>query len=203
MNSLAPAVGLLFVAAITPGPNNVLVMKAAIRGGWGAASRTVVAVLSGSLALFFLVWFGLAQVASRYPVLGLAVALAGTVYLSWLGVSLMRSGRHGAAPSDGTCSASTAGIALFQLLNPKGWVLMSVFVSAVAHTNAVIQVAVLLMVLSCCLALWAVIGIAFLSVHARPKTRDWVNRISGLSLLVFSVVIAAQHIALEGAVFAR
>lgn len=37
MTSLAPAIGLMLVAAITPGPNNLEVLRAAASGGMPAA----------------------------------------------------------------------------------------------------------------------------------------------------------------------
>lgn len=193
MISLAPLVGLLIVAAVTPGPNNVMVMTAAMKGGWTAAMKTLFAIVSGSLLLFFLIRSGLDAVSLNIPLFASAIAIAGAVYLAWLGLSLMRLAALKSQRSGEIHSMSAMGVAGFQLINPKGWVLMSVFVAGSAETSAVLLIAILVVVFVSCLTLWALAGVALSSFYANSTIRFWVDRAMGAFLLIFSVLLAAQH----------
>jgi hypothetical protein len=53
-----PVTGVLVIAAITPGPNNFMVMEASARGGAAAAGSVVLGVVLGSLGLLSLVSVG-------------------------------------------------------------------------------------------------------------------------------------------------
>lgn len=193
MISLAPLVGLLIVAAVTPGPNNVMVMTAAMQGGWTAAMKTLFAIVSGSLLLFFLIRSGLDAVSLNIPLFASAIAIAGAVYLAWLGLSLMRLAALKSQRSGKIHLMSAMGVAGFQLINPKGWVLMSVFVAGSAETSAVLLIAILVVVFVSCLTLWALAGVALSSFYANSTIRFWVDRAMGAFLLIFSVLLAAQH----------
>lgn len=196
MISLAPVVGLLLVAAITPGPNNFLVMTAAMQGGWPAAVKTVAAIVVGSLILFCLIKLGLNAAGPEFPLLGPVTAIAGAGYLMWLGFSLMQIMPHKSQPSRAIGSMSTTGLIVFQLLNPKAWVLMSVFVagSASSPSSDLLLVTILVVVVSTCLFLWAVAGVALSSYYAQDKPRRWIDRVMGASLLIFSAILVAQQI---------
>ena len=52
MNPLLPAAALILVAAITPGPNNLVVMHAAAQRGLRAALPPITGIVLGSLALY-------------------------------------------------------------------------------------------------------------------------------------------------------
>ena len=150
MNSFA-AVGLLFIAAITPGPNNTFVMTAAMKGGWISAARTIGAIVAGSLILFFLTKLGLHSLSVRFPWLVSAIALAGTLFLAWLGLKLMHLKPNSLNIVGGAAPMSGLEVGAFQLLNPKGWVLMSVFVSGTEEANIASQMTVLVLIFGFCL----------------------------------------------------
>ena len=59
MRTLITVAGMVAIAAITPGPNNFVVMEAAARAGFAAAIRAILGVLPGSLILLATVWGGL------------------------------------------------------------------------------------------------------------------------------------------------
>ena len=194
MMSLVPLVGLLIVAAITPGPNNVMVMTAAMQGGWTTAMKTMFAIVAGSLILFFLIRLGLDAVNLKLPQFVPAIAIAGATYLAWVGVALMRFGPSKLQTPGKTHSMSAIGAALFQLINPKAWVLMSTFAAGSAQSPATVLIAILIVVFGSCLSIWALAGVALSSFYARPAARLWVDRAMGASLLIFSALLSAQHL---------
>ena len=83
---------------------------------------------------------------------------------------------------------------LFQLLNPKAWVLMSVFLAASGQAQAVTLVLILIVVISGCLAVWALAGFALSRLYETPRRRLWIDRVMGLALLIFSALLALQSL---------
>ncbi len=90
--------------------------------------------------------------------------------------------------------ASPAGVAAFQLLNPKAWVMMSVFAATMHEVgDRTINIIVLMAVFAACLSVWAGTGAALSRLlHSRSGLRR-VNRIMGTSLIIFAAAIALQQ----------
>jgi threonine/homoserine/homoserine lactone efflux protein len=99
MDALLPVAGLVAVGAITPGPNNLVVMRAAARTAVAVAGALYLAWLGAKLVLGTLRWPG------RSP-LAAAEALPGT-----------------ARPATGV--PGVAALFAFQFLNPKSRVMVS------------------------------------------------------------------------------
>ncbi|MCP5083529.1 MAG: LysE family translocator [Alphaproteobacteria bacterium] len=192
MPDLWPAVGVLAVAAITPGPNNVLVFNAALGGGLGRVISTIAAIETGSLILFGLVKLGLLAILQHFPAGVLALALCGTAYLMWLGLRLMRSSSPGHM-DDNDIQASGFGVLTFQLINPKAWILMGVFASATHHEdNWLLLILILICVFTICLSLWAMAGAALARLSENPTVNRAANMVMGGSLILFAGLIGAE-----------
>lgn len=110
------------VAAITPGPSNVMV---AATGGAVGFPRGIPCALGASLgmgALMFAAATGLGQIVLAVPVATTLVRWAGAAFLLWLAWKIASAG----APSDAPNAPAVRptgflGAAAFQWLNPKGW----------------------------------------------------------------------------------
>lgn len=195
IQALLPVLGVLIVAAITPGPNNFMVMEASARRGIAAAAAVVLGVVLGSFGLLALISFGVGAAMHRYPMLGLALSIVGGAYLAWLGASLILSRRGGSADEVPRGVPTTLwGVAAFQLLNPKAWMLIMTAVAAMSGNGTVVALAALIaLVSSACLSLWALAGTASSRLLARPRTRLWFDRIMGavLALSAARIIIDA------------
>ena len=122
MDTLAAVTALFFAAALTPGPNNFLVMAAGARGGYSNAAPVIAGVVLGGWALLALSWCGVAGLLADDPELRLGATLVGAGYLAWMGLRL--AVRGSSAHEGSRALASTwSGVACFQFLNPKAWVL--------------------------------------------------------------------------------
>jgi threonine/homoserine/homoserine lactone efflux protein len=163
MEALIGAAGAIAAAALTPGPNNFVVMRTAARGGLAAALPPIAGVVLGSLALLAVVVAGAGAAFDAVPHLRVALAIAGCLYLVSLGARLLWGGsgkgnerapaRAAQAAQDGKpmenvqaareapkeaesrerLPAGVAGLFAFQFLNPKSWVLV---LTATAATPA-------------------------------------------------------------------
>lgn len=187
MNAFAGVIGILTIAAITPGPNNLIVMNAAAQRGAKSAAGAIAAVIAGSVALYVVaatVWSGMN---ARMPLVGDAAALLGATYLAWLGVSLFRT-HDGADGPKAFLPASPPAIAAFQFLNPKAWGLMAAVVAgSQARIDGVLLVAVMIVVFASCLTLWAAGGVVLSRFLQDDRASRWFNRLMGTGLIVFAL----------------
>ena len=126
MNELTPLALLLLAGAMTPGPNNLVVWREAGRGGLRAALPAIAGIVAGSLLLLLLAVAGVAVLLAGRPAWRLALSVCGALYLAWLGLALLRRacGRTAAALDAPGAPAGFVGLAAFQFLNPKSWVLV-------------------------------------------------------------------------------
>jgi threonine/homoserine/homoserine lactone efflux protein len=192
-----PVTGVLVVAAITPGPNNFMVMEASARGGAAAASSVVLGIVLGSLGLLALVSLGVGSLIHTYPRLSLVLSLIGGAYLAWLGASLiLRRAGTGANENRHGMPTSLLGVAMFQLFNPKAWMLIMTAVAALGGAGSVLRLAALIAVISsACLSIWALAGTAASRWLSRPRARLWFDRTMGALLALSAAGIIFDALA--------
>ncbi len=191
MSALPAVTGFVIVAAITPGPNNFIVMAAAVRGGARAAVPAIAGVVLGSLGLLLLVWMGTGAALGNAPGLRRLLAIAGGLYLAWLGVRIIWGSKRSAnEPNPPRLPNTMLGLAAFQFLNPKSWVMIGTATAAtVSSLGSLGAVATILIVVTIpCLILWAMAGSALAGLLERPVTRRWFDWGMG-GLLVASAVL--------------
>jgi threonine/homoserine/homoserine lactone efflux protein len=194
VSALAPVIGLLVATAITPGPNNVIVMEAGARGG-SAAAAAILGVSAGTVVLLVLAWSGVGAIVETAPGLKLALSTVGGAYLIWLGFGIA-STKSESSSRAGALPASVPAIAVFQLLNPKAWILVITVTAALPGVGLVGITALILVVTSTCLAIWAGAGAATSRFLDRPGVRQVFNRVMG-SVLALSAAGMVTHALIE------
>ena len=111
------------LGAASPGPSLAVVLRHSVAGSRGRGVACALAHALGVGLYATLTVLGLAAVISRHPALYRAIAIAGAVFLVWLGIRMLR-----APPADGRAAIGAAGDGLFAaardgflmaLLNPK------------------------------------------------------------------------------------
>lgn len=120
-----------FVAAVTPGPSNVLVMAAGARAGFRGGLPCLAGVVIGMAALMSAATFGLGGFINAYPTSLAILKWGGSLFLLWLAWKVASA--PAMRPSNGATARTEpvgfrAALA-FQWVNPKSWV---VSVSAAA-----------------------------------------------------------------------
>lgn len=191
MTSLFSTGLLLLIAAITPGPNNLVVMRAAAHNGWKAALPTVAGVVAGGLVLLLVVVSGADSVFSKWPWLRGAIEAGGVLYLVWLGARMIAAAGREAGST--ALPGGFAGLFGFQFLNPKGWVMVLTVVAALPAADAGQALASLAPLFLCiptvCLLLWAVVGGAVAPLLTRPLVRQWTDRALGGLLILAALML--------------
>ena len=196
MSSFLPVIGILVAAAITPGPNNTIVMEAGARAGFGAALRLMLAVVGGSLLLLLLVRLGVGDAVQTWPALERVLGIAGGGYLAWLGLALVLRGSDQRTDARQTALPLTVpGAAGFQLLNPKAWILVTTADAAMPRDGVLALAILMALVTTACLALWAAAGAASARVLVRPGRLRAFDRAMGALLAASAFGILARAVA--------
>jgi len=196
MDHLLAAAGLLFVAAITPGPNNLVVLRAAGHAGLRGALPAIVGIVCGGLLLLAVMVLGAGTAFAAYPPLRRWVGAIGALYLIWLGLSLCAAG---VAPRQSVASAAlpagTSGLIGFQFLNPKSWVLVLTVLTAMplAGLRDYLPLAGLFVLIpAACLLLWAVLGAWLARWLVRPAIRRGVDIAMGMLLVACALLLLIE-----------
>ena len=122
------------VAAITPGPSNLILTSTGANVGLLRGLPCLGGVVIGMGLMMFLVAFGLGNVVLASPGLVLLLKWGGTGFLLWLSWKIATAGR-----SDATTEKQPLGFwgaAAFQWINPKSWLVSVGAVSVYFHPAA-------------------------------------------------------------------
>ncbi|MGA8009106.1 MAG: LysE family translocator [Thiomonas sp.] len=132
-----------FVASITPGPNNLMLLASGANFGFRASIPHVLGITSGFLVLVTSVGFGLAEVFSRLHWADVTMRWIGAAYMLFLAWRIATAAPpDGSGPRDGSSRPMTfLGAAAFQWVNPKAWLMaISAFSTYVPATSGMVAV---------------------------------------------------------------
>jgi threonine/homoserine/homoserine lactone efflux protein len=116
--------GFLWVAAITPGPNNMLLTASGANFGFLRSLWLLIGIMIGMQVMLLLVAFGIGGLILLYPALHLVLKIAGSVYLLWLAwkIAMAKYERlDTGTPPTAPMPFWQGG--LLQLINPKAWLM--------------------------------------------------------------------------------
>lgn len=117
-----PMLGLIaysFVAAVTPGPNNVILWATGIQFGFRAAIPYLAGIGVGMAAMVLAVALGIGLLVETVPGLELALRLIGSAYLLYLAYRIAFSAV--VSMTDVPRAPTFGGAVAFQFVNPKAW----------------------------------------------------------------------------------
>ncbi len=191
LNAAAPLAAFTFVMAITPGPNNLMLLTSGARFGLRRTTAHLVGITLGFTGVMLIAYAGVGTVIAAYPALTDLLTIACVLYLLWLGYQLLRESWSGdeAAPASATgaqgAAVTTGGArpqtimqaALFQLVNPKGWG-AAVTAAGIVTRDGLSPAASLLMLLAVtaivsppCTVVWAIFGASLRPLLHRRAVR--------------------------------
>lgn len=178
-----------FVASITPGPTNFLVLSNSASHGLRAALPIILGAGAGAALIVWLVGSGMGEVLFRAPAVQPLLNGLGVAWLTWLAWKIFRSPVQ--VQQSGATSARPGlwGAAALQVINPKTWMMAlavaSVFIDAAA-SDRLLQVTHLSLVFFVialpCLGGWALLGSGARRLSGSPVVLRRVNQ--GLALLL-------------------
>lgn len=184
----------LLPVALPPGASFTLIMSSALAGGRGGLLRTLTGTALGIYIHALLIGIGISAILISLPGAYRLLEVAGTTYLLWLGVMLIRSGLHTyqAGTQDRTGLISVGDAVVANLLNPKAIVFYLTVVSGFVGQHggvgnylilASLHVIVMSLWLSC---ISYVLVFSAKAIDAR-LLKKYVNISGGILLIVFSL----------------
>ena len=124
-----------WIASFTPGPNVAIAATTGVNQGLRAALPQVAGVRIGFVVLMWVVGLGGIAILQASPHLVWGMKLAGIAYLLYLAFKLCFSRQLSSSEAIKPLTLSQA--ALFQLVNPKAWMMLVAATStyAIGHTD--------------------------------------------------------------------
>ena len=107
------------VAAITPGPSNVMISATGSAAGIVRGLPCIFGSAAGMASLMFTAALGLGQLILGHPDILRVMNWCGAAFLLWLAWKIATAGRAGEAGAANP--VGFFGAAFFQWVNPKGW----------------------------------------------------------------------------------
>lgn len=163
MSQLLPFMLFAFVASITPGPTNILVLSNSSRFGLGAATPIVLGACSSAALIVLLVGLGAGEWLLRHPQLQQLMTWLGLAWLLFLAWQIARSAAEPVEAAAAPRRLGALGAAGLQLVNPKVWMMALAVVGVFSGTDAgagryAIHALLFFLIALPCLAAWALLG---------------------------------------------
>lgn len=138
MDQLLPFALFAFVASITPGPTNILVLSHSSRFGLATTLPIILGACAAAALLVLLVGTGLGDVLARHATIQTLLSWAGIAWLNWMAWQIFSAPAQAIdpdRPAEGP-RLGLAGAAGLQLVNPKTWMMALAVVSVFAGAEA-------------------------------------------------------------------
>jgi len=180
--TIGPLALFAFVASITPGPNNLLLMRSGASFGVRRSLKHLFGVQAGFVALVLLSHIGAAALLLAMPRAFGVLRWACAAYLLWLAWLILRDARPRAADAPAPAAASrpmrfAEGLA-FQLINPKAWMMAvtvaSAFYGGMAPSHFDLATAILICICigGPCMLIWTIWGASIDRVLQGARARQ-------------------------------
>ena len=182
-----------FVAAFTPGPNNVVASYSGFNFGITKTIPLILGVTLGFTSLIFFLTIGLINVFKIFPILQNILKYLGTLFLLYLAykISFSKSSKEEEKKNPVTFFDTY----FFQFLNPKGVLFGIIIVSTYLelgenHLSYAIQIVLLAFIFSSTsITLWTFIGKFLRKFATNQKFINYFNYAMSLLLLLSIVTI--------------
>lgn len=180
----------LFVASITPGPNNVMLTASGMNFGYMRTIPHMAGIYVGFTIYLTICAFGVGAAVAAYPPVLIALKILGSAYLVYLAWRIVNAGRMGVAEKAKETARPLTFLeaAGFQFINPKGVVFGLAAASLLPPEASLAQIGVIVFIattISCIAALntWVLFGKAVATLFRDDKIRRVINIILALLLL--------------------
>ncbi|MFJ3524702.1 LysE family translocator [Pseudomonas sp. NPDC090203] len=192
LQSFLPFLLFAFVASITPGPTNILVLTNSSRYGMLRTAPIVVGACAGAALLVLLVGTGLGDALARHMQVQTVMAWAGIGWLTWLAWQIFSAPAQAIDPAAESRGPRLGlwGAATLQLVNPKTWMMALAVVSVFAghESDRLTRVAwlslVFFLVAIPCMCAWAYLGVSAGKVFRTARSMQRFNQAMAILLLL-------------------
>ena len=192
---MAPILTFAMTAAITPGPNNIILSTNAVNYGFKATIPLMLGVFFGFLSVLTLCLLGIGEIYENYPNFKNFIKIVATIFLTYLAYKIFISTEF--SDNNNKRRFTFRDIYFFQLINPKA-VSVSMSSSAIFIQNKFSYLEEFILILVCFViststsaVVWAAIGHSFRKYLNDKRKIIYFNRVMALLLLgcVFYIIL--------------
>ncbi|MBQ4852750.1 LysE family translocator [Pseudoalteromonas sp. MMG012] len=187
--ALIPALVLFcFIAAFTPGPNNILLTLSGAKFGVKRTMPHIFGIRVGMTVMHILMLCGLGSLFSMLPILHAALQAIACGYILYLASKIIQSGAQ-VNSQELLQPMSVNQAAVFQLINPKSISMLLSLCSALTipgalfWDSAILGLVVFNLVGICCAVFWVFAGKYINRYLHKPKQRSRFNIVMALLLV--------------------
>lgn len=185
------------IAAITPGPNNIMIMSSGVNFGVRASLPHLLGICFGVPILMVALGFGAGALFERFVWLHETIKIVGITYLLYLAYRIAHSAPD-AVETTRAKPLSFVEAALFQLVNPKTWIMGTSAIATyttvgIDMTPQVLSVGLVFFVLAWPSAgIWLVFGVGLNKLLKKPLHRRLFNWSMAILLLLSMYSVIAE-----------
>ena len=199
LDALAALTLFAFVASITPGPNNLMLLSSGTRFGFRRSIPHMLGVMLGFPLMITVIGLGLARLFTEFPLVQTVLKVASIAYLLYLAFKIATAPTP--TVDDGKSSARPLTFlqaAAFQWVNPKGWTMALTVLSAYMPPTdpwrglAIIATLVVLINVPV-VTLWTAMGIQLRRFLCQPKKLRAFNLIAAGLLVASLYPVIREH----------
>ncbi|MDE6886650.1 MAG: LysE family translocator [Helicobacteraceae bacterium] len=173
-----------FIGAITPGPDILLVLRAALANGFKSAFMSLCGIATGWVIYLAILYFGFAHIL-KGDVAQIALGLCGGIYLTYLAFLLLKAKSNNLDFSKKQQSGYIKGL-IINLSNPKAIIFFGIIVTPYMDKNLLFNV--ILLFLGLISAFLSVIILAvFLKRFITNKLFNIIDKVCGVIFLAFAI----------------
>ena len=177
-----------FVASVTPGPNNLMLLTSGVNFGFRRTIPHMLGIGLGFTFMIAVVGFGIGEVLAYAPGVYTALKYGGGAYMLWLAVKLARAGPLGPKGAETGNPLTFWEAAAFQWVNPKAWVMavsaIAAYTTPAGHTRSVLIVALAFGLVNLpSVSVWALFGSAMSATLHDPARARVFNTVMAVLLV--------------------
>lgn len=174
----------LFIAAITPGPNNLLLTSSGANVGFKSSLKLMAGIMLGMQCVLLSSAFGVAALLIIYPALHIGLKVVGSAYLLWLAWKTATSSYQRLdIPAKTPQAISWFQGGLLQFLNPKAWMMGlgavgSFSLSGDAYFSSVIAISIVMVIVNFVAGIVWILGGTLISLFLQSRQSWFIFNIS-------------------------
>ncbi len=192
---MAPILTFAMTAAITPGPNNIILSTNAVNYGFKETIPLILGVFFGFLSVLSLCLLGIGEVYESFPKFKTFIKIVATIFLTYLAYKIFNSSEF--SDNSNKKRFTFRDIYFFQLINPKA-VSVSMSSSAIFIQNQFSYLEEFVLIFICftiststSAIVWAAIGHSFRKYLNDKRKIIFFNRVMAVLLLgcIFFIIL--------------
>ena len=192
---MAPILTFAMTAAITPGPNNIILSTNAVNYGFKETIPLILGVFFGFLSVLSICLLGIGEVYESFPNFKTFIKIIATIFLTYLAYKIFNSNEF--SDNNNKKRFTFRDIYFFQLINPKA-VSVSMSSSAIFIQNQFSYLEEFVLIFICftiststSAIVWAAIGHSFRKYLNDKRKIIFFNRVMAVLLLgcIFFIIL--------------